>query len=184
VLPLDWEYWGFRALGSAGLWACRPRELALESGITNWRRVPALNTNPTFINDLADAVMEVVSHAQPINQGTVYDALVPPGTMGLSLSVRPSDHLPVPPPAGMPACCSSVHPSIRLAVYQVGLSGPALAAVRWSIGDLSVYQVDLTGPTLAAARWSIGQLSGPACHFLRRPRRRRPLADILHMTLG
>ena len=31
------------------------RELAEESGIEHWRRVPALNTNPVFINDLADA---------------------------------------------------------------------------------------------------------------------------------
>ena len=29
------------------------RELALESGITNWRRSPALNTDPTFIDDMA-----------------------------------------------------------------------------------------------------------------------------------
>jgi ferrochelatase len=34
------------------------RELAHESGIAAWGRVPALNTNPTFINDLADLVLE------------------------------------------------------------------------------------------------------------------------------
>eukprot|EP00899_Mesostigma_viride_P012967 jgi/Mesvir1/21671/Mv04092-RA.1 len=33
------------------------RELALESGVVNWRRVPALNTNGKFIDDLADAVI-------------------------------------------------------------------------------------------------------------------------------
>jgi hypothetical protein len=35
------------------------RELALESGVQAWGRVPALNTNPRFIEDLADAVVRV-----------------------------------------------------------------------------------------------------------------------------
>lgn len=34
------------------------KELALESGIQNWGRVPALGCEPTFISDLADAVIE------------------------------------------------------------------------------------------------------------------------------
>lgn len=34
------------------------KELALESGITEWGRVPALGCEPTFISDLADAVIE------------------------------------------------------------------------------------------------------------------------------
>lgn len=34
------------------------RELAEESGIENFRRVPALNTDPFFINDLGDMVIE------------------------------------------------------------------------------------------------------------------------------
>lgn len=34
------------------------RELAHESGIAQWGRVPALNTNATFINDLAELVLE------------------------------------------------------------------------------------------------------------------------------
>ena len=34
------------------------RELAHESGIQAWGRVPALNTNPTFIDDLAELVLE------------------------------------------------------------------------------------------------------------------------------
>lgn len=33
------------------------RELALENGIVNWRRVPALNTDPGFIADMADLVV-------------------------------------------------------------------------------------------------------------------------------
>lgn len=34
------------------------KELALSSGIKNWGRVPALGTEPLFISDLADAVVE------------------------------------------------------------------------------------------------------------------------------
>jgi len=34
------------------------KELALESGIKHWGRVPALCCEPTFISDLADAVIE------------------------------------------------------------------------------------------------------------------------------
>lgn len=34
------------------------KELALKSGIKNWGRVPALGTEPLFISDLADAVVE------------------------------------------------------------------------------------------------------------------------------
>ncbi|CAA6660202.1 unnamed protein product [Spirodela intermedia] len=34
------------------------KELALESGIREWGRVPALGCEPTFISDLADAVIE------------------------------------------------------------------------------------------------------------------------------
>jgi ferrochelatase len=36
-------------------------ELAEESGITNWRQCPALNTNATFIDDMADIVMEALT---------------------------------------------------------------------------------------------------------------------------
>merc|ERR1712087_323428 len=36
------------------------RELALESGITNWRRAPAPNTDETFIQDMADMVYEAL----------------------------------------------------------------------------------------------------------------------------
>merc|ERR1719506_791525 len=37
------------------------RELAKESGIEEWGRVPALNTNAKFIDDLADAIIEARS---------------------------------------------------------------------------------------------------------------------------
>lgn len=39
------------------------RELALESGIENWARVPALNCTSSFITDLADAVVEALPSA-------------------------------------------------------------------------------------------------------------------------
>lgn len=43
------------------------RELAHESGIVNWGRVPALNCTSSFINDLADAVTEVLPSATAIS---------------------------------------------------------------------------------------------------------------------
>ncbi len=33
--------------------------------LQHWGRVPALNTNPTFINDLADMVLEKLPSAAP-----------------------------------------------------------------------------------------------------------------------
>ncbi|MFX9846947.1 hypothetical protein ABTP16_13855, partial [Acinetobacter baumannii] len=43
------------------------KELALESGIVNWGRVPALNCKPSFITDLADAVIEALPSAMAIS---------------------------------------------------------------------------------------------------------------------
>jgi len=37
------------------------RELAEEHGVVNWRRVPALNTDDTFISDMRDLVLEAIS---------------------------------------------------------------------------------------------------------------------------
>lgn len=54
------------------------RELAEESGIKGWGRVPALNTNKAFIDDLADAVVEALPHVGKL-AGTTPDALVPGG---------------------------------------------------------------------------------------------------------
>jgi protoporphyrin/coproporphyrin ferrochelatase len=48
------------------------RELAEESGIVNWRRCPALNTDPIFIDDMADMVVEALS--EPVQ--TVTEACV------------------------------------------------------------------------------------------------------------
>ncbi|XP_026416227.1 ferrochelatase-2, chloroplastic-like [Papaver somniferum] len=42
------------------------KELALESGIENWGRVPALGLSSTFISYLADAVIEALPSAQAI----------------------------------------------------------------------------------------------------------------------
>jgi ferrochelatase len=36
------------------------KELAEENGIINWKRAPALNTDPLFIKDLADIVTEAL----------------------------------------------------------------------------------------------------------------------------
>ena len=55
------------------------RELAEECGIKNWARVPALNTDPTFIDDLADAVVEALPYAGTMAGSSTIDALVPLG---------------------------------------------------------------------------------------------------------
>lgn len=45
------------------------RELAEESGVTNWRRCPALNTDETFIEDMADMIYEaLVEPAQTVTE--------------------------------------------------------------------------------------------------------------------
>ncbi|KAK8581941.1 hypothetical protein V6N13_144934 [Hibiscus sabdariffa] len=41
------------------------KDLALGSGIENWRRVPALGCTPSFIQDLAGAVVEALPYAKP-----------------------------------------------------------------------------------------------------------------------
>ncbi|KAJ4708165.1 Ferrochelatase [Melia azedarach] len=43
------------------------KHLALESGIENWGRVPALNCTPSFIADLADAVLEALPSASAMS---------------------------------------------------------------------------------------------------------------------
>lgn len=57
------------------------RELALESGIENWGRVPALGLTPSFITDLADAVIESLPSAE---------AMVHPSGAGVSEEDRES----------------------------------------------------------------------------------------------
>lgn len=65
---------------------CRRRELAEESGIQHWGRVPALNTNATFIDDLADAVTEALPYVSSLARSSASlgaslsaDSLVPLG---------------------------------------------------------------------------------------------------------
>ena len=43
------------------------KHLALESGIENWGRVPALNCKSSFILDLADAVIEALPSATALS---------------------------------------------------------------------------------------------------------------------
>ena len=49
------------------------RELALESGIENWGRVPALGLTSSFISDLADAVVEALPSASTMSTRKVTD---------------------------------------------------------------------------------------------------------------
>jgi ferrochelatase len=49
------------------------RELALESGIENWGRVPALGLTSSFILDLADAVVEALPSASALTTRKVKD---------------------------------------------------------------------------------------------------------------
>jgi len=81
------------------------RELAEESGILNWGRVPALNVNPVFIKDLAQAVVGAMPYAGAIapTVGAVGSAsnngsLVPNGSVEELLSVYDSDRLELPAP--------------------------------------------------------------------------------------
>lgn len=46
------------------------KELALESGIVHWGRVPALNCTSSFITDMADAVIEALPSAMAITTTT------------------------------------------------------------------------------------------------------------------
>eukprot|EP01018_Ginkgo_biloba_P000052 Gb_21865 [translate_table: standard] len=47
------------------------RKLALESGIENWGRVPALGCEPAFISDLADAVIEALPYVGAMKESNV-----------------------------------------------------------------------------------------------------------------
>jgi ferrochelatase len=48
------------------------RELAEESGVTNWRRCPALNTDAAFIADMTDMVMDALhEHVLTVTEACV-----------------------------------------------------------------------------------------------------------------
>lgn len=63
------------------------RELAEECGITEWQRVPALNTNQAFIDDLADAVLEALPYVGSMVGSS--EALVPIGELRRVVSILP-----------------------------------------------------------------------------------------------
>ena len=78
-------------------------ELAHEVGISAWGRVPALGVDPTFIGDLADAVLEALPHtgamAPPASSASGSDrALVPLGSVEDLLATYDGERLKLPPP--------------------------------------------------------------------------------------
>ena len=73
--------------------------LARESGIEHWGRVPALNTNATFIGDLADAVVEALPFVGSMIGST--DSLVPVGNVESLLAVYDSERQQLPAPESL-----------------------------------------------------------------------------------
>jgi len=79
------------------------RELAEESGISEWGRVPTLGTNTTFIRDLADAVVEATPFAGAIKAPAAAatpppSALVPIGSVEDLLAAYDRERFVLPPP--------------------------------------------------------------------------------------
>lgn len=80
------------------------RELAEEEGIKNWGRVPALNTNEKFIDDLADAVIEALPYMDSLSttpDAHWSDSLVPLGEVEALLETYDRDRKVLPPPVWM-----------------------------------------------------------------------------------
>ncbi|KAK6150834.1 hypothetical protein DH2020_015766 [Rehmannia glutinosa] len=76
------------------------KELALESGIEKWGRVPALGCEPTFIADLADAVIESLPYvgAMAVSNLEARQSLVPLGSVEELLAAYDSQRRELPPP--------------------------------------------------------------------------------------
>ncbi|XP_020201949.1 ferrochelatase-2, chloroplastic [Cajanus cajan] len=77
------------------------KELALESGIEKWGRVPALGCEPTFISDLADAVIESLPYVGAMAASSNLEArqsLVPLGSVEELLAAYDSQRRELPPP--------------------------------------------------------------------------------------
>jgi ferrochelatase len=75
------------------------RELALESGVKQWGRVPALNTNARFIEDLADAVVEALPYVGVMaGAPTGNTSLVPMGDLDTLLDAYDRDRRTLPAP--------------------------------------------------------------------------------------
>jgi len=77
------------------------RELAQQSGITNWGRVPALNTNSVFIDDLAQAVMEAMPYLGVMAARSETTSLVPSGSVEQLLEVYDRERMELPPPVSV-----------------------------------------------------------------------------------
>ncbi|KAF6994282.1 hypothetical protein CFC21_011024 [Triticum aestivum] len=76
------------------------KELALQSGIKHWGRVPALGCEPTFISDLADAVIESLPYvgAMAVSNLEARQSLVPLGSVEELLAAYDSKRDMLPPP--------------------------------------------------------------------------------------
>lgn len=76
------------------------RELALESGIRNWGRVPALGCEQTFITDLADAVIEALPYvgAMAVSNVEARQSLIPLGSVEELLATYDAQRRELPPP--------------------------------------------------------------------------------------
>ncbi|KAG8478716.1 hypothetical protein CXB51_028584 [Gossypium anomalum] len=76
------------------------KELALESSIENWGRVPALGCEPMFISDLADAVIESLPYvgAMAVSNLEARQSLVPLGSVEELLATYDSQRRELPPP--------------------------------------------------------------------------------------
>ncbi|KAF8405657.1 hypothetical protein HHK36_007733 [Tetracentron sinense] len=79
------------------------KELALKSGIEKWGRVPALGCEPTFISDLADAVIESLPYvgAMAVSNLEARQSLVPLGSVEELLATYDSQRRGLPPPVTM-----------------------------------------------------------------------------------
>ncbi|KAF9612052.1 hypothetical protein IFM89_037971 [Coptis chinensis] len=79
------------------------KELALKSGIKEWGRVPALGCEPTFISDLADAVIESLPYvgAMAVSNLEARQSLVPLGSVEELLATYDSQRRELPPPVTM-----------------------------------------------------------------------------------
>lgn len=81
------------------------RDLALASGVEHWRRVPALNTDPAFIGDLADLVVEKLPACAPrpgwrpqATEGEDASLGPPVATVQALLKTYDRERRPLPPP--------------------------------------------------------------------------------------
>ncbi|XP_022947333.1 ferrochelatase-2, chloroplastic [Cucurbita moschata] len=76
------------------------KELALKSGVEKWGRVPALGCEPTFITDLADAVIESLPYvgAMAVSNLEARQPLVPLGSVEELLAAYDSQRRQLPPP--------------------------------------------------------------------------------------